>query len=158
SSCANLLQLKDAELRRILEGESIECGDRTKNAMMRTAIWSHFEDDLQLSEIELDVSKGETTSICENLQSSFPLYTLFQSDRKNSDGDSEVQDPLKEAVKQILTDANLQKKFREIAAEVDVKLKDVADRTLEKIREMNPDIANSLNPIIPSPESLKWVD
>lgn len=158
SSCANLLQLKDSDLRRILDSESIECGDRTKNAVMRTAIWNHFKDDLQLSEIELDVSKGETKSICEKLQSYLPLYTLFQSDRKNSDGDSEVQDPLKEAVRQILTDTNLQNKFKEIAAEVDAKLKEVADRTLEKIREMNPDVANSLNPIIPKPESLKWID
>ena len=46
-----------------------------------------------------------------------PLYSLFQSDRKNSDGDNEVQDPLKEAVKQILNDAALKAKFDEIATE-----------------------------------------
>ena len=49
-------------------------------------------------------------------------------------------------------------KFDEIATEVKTKLQDVATRTLEKIQEMNPEIANSLNPIIPATESLKWTD
>lgn len=29
---------------------------------------------------------------------------------------------------------------------------------MEKLKEMNPEIANSLNPVIPSVESLKWAD
>ena len=86
------------------------------------------------------------------------LYALFQSDRKNSDGDSEVQDPLKEAVRQILNNDELKRKFNEIATEVRGKLEEVANRTLGKLREMNPDVANSLNPVIPPVESLKWAD
>jgi len=125
---------------------------------MRTAIWQHYNTDLQLANIEIDVTKGDTKSIWDKLQTYLPLYSLFQSDRKNSDGDSEVQDPLKEAVRQILNDASLKTKFDEIATEVKNKLQDVATRTLEKIQEMNPEIANSLNPIIPATESLKWTD
>jgi AAA15 family ATPase/GTPase len=125
---------------------------------MRAAIWKHYNTDLQLSEIEIDVTKGDTKSIWDKLQTYLPLYSLFQSDRKNSDSDSEVQDPLKEAVKQILSDIALKAKFEEIAAEVRTKLQDVATRTLEKVCEMNPEIANTLNPIIPSTESLKWTD
>src|SRR5690606_22426257 len=49
-------------------------------------------------------------------------------------------------------------KFEEIATEVKNKLQDVAMRTLSKIKEMNPEIANSLNPVIPATESLKWTD
>src|SRR5690606_17501661 len=49
-------------------------------------------------------------------------------------------------------------KFEEIANEVRAKLNDVANRTLAKIQEMNPDIASSLSPVIPSTESLKWAD
>lgn len=40
-----------------------------------------------------------------------PLYALFQSDRKNSDGDNEIQDPLKEAVRQILSNDEIMNKF-----------------------------------------------
>jgi predicted ATP-dependent endonuclease of OLD family len=156
--CKDLLSKKNTELQKIIKDNSISCSDQTKNAVMRTAIWNTYRTDLQLSEIEIDVTKGETKSIWEKLQNYLPLYSLFQSDRKNSDGDNEVQDPLKEAVKQILSDSALQTKFNEIATEVKTKLKDVSDRTLEKLREMNPDIANSLNPVIPETESLKWAE
>jgi len=155
--CKDLLQKTNKELQKIIKDNSIFCSDQTKNAVMRAAIWETCTD-LQLSEIEIDVTKGETKSIWEKLQNYLPLYTLFQSDRKNSDGDSEVQDPLKEAVKQILSDNQIKQKFSEISAEVEKKLKDVSDRTLDKIREMNPEIASTLNPVIPSAESLKWAE
>lgn len=158
TNCKDLLLKKDSELRTIISTNSIECSDRNKNAVMRTAIWNHFNASLDLAEIEIDVTKGDTKSIWEKLQNYLPLYSLFQSDRKNSDGDSEVQDPLKEAVRQILDDTELKQKFTEIATEVENKLKEVAQRTLDKIREMNPDIANSLNPVIPPSQSLKWND
>jgi predicted ATP-dependent endonuclease of OLD family len=157
-SCADLLQKTQKDLQTIITNNSITCSDNKKNAVMRTAIWNRYNTDLQLSEIEIDVTKGDTKSIWDKLQAYLPLYSLFQSDRKNSDGDSEVQDPLKEAVKQILSDTALKAKFEEIATEVKTKLQDVATRTLEKVREMNPEIANTLNPIIPTTESLKWAD
>ena len=125
---------------------------------MRASIWQHYSTNLQLSDIEIDVTKGDTKSIWDKLQTYLPLYTLFQSDRKNSDGDDEVQDPLKEAVKQILNDETLKSKFDEIATEVKNKLQDVASRTLAKIQEMNPEVASSLHPVIPATDSLKWAD
>ena len=124
--CKDLLQKKNTDLQRIIRDNSIPCDNQTINAVMRTAIWQHFNQDLGLSEIEIDVTKGDTKSIWEKLESYLPLYSLFQSDRKNSDGDNEVQD--------------------------------VASRTLEKIREMNPEIAGSLTPVIPTTDSLKWGD
>ena len=157
-SCRDLLLKKNTELQKIIRDNAITCSNQTINAVMRTSIWQHFISDLQLSEIEIDVTKGDTKSIWDKLQTYLPLYSLFQSDRKNSDGDDEVQDPLKEAVKQILNDATLKSKFDEIASEVKAKLQDVATRTLAKIQEMNPEIANSLNPVIPATDSLKWND
>ncbi|KGO89896.1 ATP-binding protein [Flavobacterium suncheonense] len=158
NNCADLLQKKNTELQKIIKENSITCSNQTINAVMRTAIWQHFTIELDLSEIEIDVTKGDTKSIWDKLQTYLPLYTLFQSDRKNSDGDSEVQDPLKEAVKQILNDPALKTKFDEIADEVKTKLQDVATRTLAKVQEMNPEIASSLNPVIPETNSLKWND
>lgn len=158
SECSDLLLKKNTELQKIIQDNNIACSNQTVNATMRASIWSHNSTDLQLQEIEIDVTKGETKNIWEKLQNYLPLYTLFQSDRKNSDGDSEVQDPLKEAVKQILNDPTLTVKFEEIASEVRSKLNDVASRTLAKLQEMNPEIANSLSPVIPSTESLKWAD
>ncbi|NCB41968.1 MAG: DUF2813 domain-containing protein [Clostridia bacterium] len=156
--CNELLHKRNSDLRTIIEQKGIGCDDRTRNAVMRTAIWNHYSNDLQLAEIDLDVTKGDTKSIWEKLQNYLPLYTLFQSDRKNSDGDNEVQDPLKEAVKLILNDNEIKQKLSEVASEVKEKLREVSSRTLEKLREMNSDIASTLHPVIPDSENLKWAD
>ncbi len=157
-NCKDLLQKKDSELRELIDKNDIFCEDKSRNAIMRKAIRAHFKGENYLQEIEIDITKGETKSIWDKLINYLPVYSLFQSDRKNSDGDSEIQDPLKEAVKQIINDEKLKQKLNEIALEVENKLKDVSNRTLEKVREMNPEIANSLNPVIPPIESLKWND
>lgn len=156
--CADLLLKKDSELRRILSSRSIECTDQTRNATMRKAIWGYYSDNLQLAKIDIDVTKNDAKTIWDKLQKYLPLYTLFQADRKNNDGDSEVQDPLKEAVKEILADETLTATLCSVAEEVEQKLREVSSRTLEKLREMSPEVANSLNPVIPSATSLKWAD
>ena len=157
-ACADLLQKKQKDLQAIVKKNSIPCEDEKKNAVMRKAIWVHYSSELQLKEIELDVTKEDAKNIWDQLKNYMPLSSLFQSDRKNSDGDSEMQDPMKLAVQEILKDSDIQTSLKQVATEVDSKLKEVADRTLEKLKEMNPEIANSLNPVIPSVESLKWAD
>lgn len=159
SECDKLLQKKQADLLKIIEKLGIECEDKRKNALMRKAIWNHFHDDLQLSDTEIDVSSkdGDIKSIWEKLQNSLPFYSLFQAERKNCDGDDEVQDPLKAAVKQILNDGELQRKLHDVAISVQETLQHVSDLTLAKLREMNPEIANSLHPNI-NFDNLKWSD
>ncbi|GIV30348.1 MAG: hypothetical protein KatS3mg028_1414 [Bacteroidia bacterium] len=157
-NCSDLLLKKNSDLKKVLESNKIECEGKTRNAVVRKAIWNYYANDLQLNEIEIDASKEDAKNIWEQLKNYMPLYALFQSDRKNSDSDNEVQDPLKEAVRQILSNEGLKQKFNEIASEVEKKLKEVSERTLSKLREMNPDVANSLNPVIPQAETLKWAD
>jgi predicted ATP-dependent endonuclease of OLD family len=157
-NCSDLLLKKDSELRKILSSQSITCADQTRNAVMRKAIWEYYSDDLRFATTDIDVTKNDAKTIWEKLQKYLPLYTLFQADRKNTDGDSEVQDPLKEAVKEILAEESLAATLHSVAEEVERKLKEVSSRTLEKLQEMSPDVANSLNPVIPSSASLKWTD
>jgi len=156
--CADLLQKKQNDLRKIIREQGIDCEDQTRNAIMRSAIWNHFHGELQCEEREIDVTKGETKDIWDKLKIHMPLYSLFQSDRKNSDGDSEVQEPMQFAVSQILKNPELQNTLDGVAEIVTQKLIEVAEITLAKIREMNPEIADSLTPVIPSPDSLKWKD
>ena len=58
-NCAGLMLKKDTDLRKIIEKNEIPCTDKTRNAVMRSAIWEFYKDDLQLEEIEIDVSKGD---------------------------------------------------------------------------------------------------
>jgi len=62
------------------------------------------------------------------------------------------------AVKEILEDQQIQTELSQVAETVKNRLDEVASRTLEKLREMNPDIANSLDPKLPDVASLKWSD
>lgn len=157
-ACKDLLLKKNQDLKKIIERDGIDCPDKSINSVVRSSIWNHYSEDLQLNEIEIDVTKGETKSIWAKMNSYLPLYVLFQSDRKNSDSDSEVQDPLKKAVDLILQDKELARKLNEVATVVECKLNEVSNLTLEKLKEMDPDVANSLNPVIPSADKLKWSD
>jgi len=158
AECSDLLLVKNADLKRTLKKFEIECENQTVNASLREAIWKHFEDELAPAEVELDVTKGETKDIWEKLQTYLPFYILFQSDRKNSDNDSEVQDPLKKAVAQILAETEISIILDEVAQRVSTRLKEVSDNTLLKLQEMHPELASSLNPIIPASSALKWND
>lgn len=156
--CAGLLLKKNADLKKMLTENNIDCEDKTKNAEIRKSIWNHYSDNLQLGTVEIELAKEDAKNTWTQLKSYMPLYSLFQSDRKNSDGDSEVQNPMKLAVQEILKDPRLMASLNDVASEVEEKLSQVVGKTLEKLNEMNPEIADSLTPVIPSPDSLKWVD
>lgn len=157
SNCSDLLLKKNADLKAIIVKNNIACDNQKVNSVMRKAIWNNC-DDLKLQEIEIDASKEDAKKVWEKLVVYMPVYSLFQSDRENSDSDNEVQDPLKEAVKQIISDVKLQEALTKVADEVNGKLREVSERTLNKLREMDPNIANSLNPVIPTSDKLKWAD
>jgi len=156
--CSDLLLKKIRDLQKILDDNSIDCEHRNKSAVIRKSIWEYFSSTLALEEINIDVTKEDAKNIWEQLKNYMPLYSLFQSDRKNSDGDSEVQNPMKLAVQEILKDETLKNSLEQVAHEVESKLQEVATKTLEKLNEMNPEIAESLSPVIPTPDSLKWID
>jgi len=155
--CADLLLKKNADLKKLLDDAGLDCPDKTKNAELRKAIW-HGQANLQLTDCEIEVAKIDAKSIWEQLKAYMPLYTLFQSDRKNSDSDDEVQDPMRIAVKEILGDPQIQADLAKVTDTVKARLDQVAERTLQKLGEMNPAIASSLDPQLPDFASLKWPD
>lgn len=155
--CRDLHLKKNAELKKILEDAGLDCPDKTKNAELRKAIW-RGQTHLQLGDCEIEVAKMDAKGIWEQMKAYMPLFTLFQSDRKNSDSDDEVQDPMRIAVREILGDPAIQTDLARVAETVKSRLDRVAQRTLEKLREMNPAIARSLDPQLPDGTNLKWAD
>ena len=155
--CADLLLKKISDLKKLLLDDML-CQDKTRSAQVRKAIWNHYREELGLMEIEIELVKLDEKNIWDQLKNYIPLYALFQSDRKNSDGDSEIQDPMKLAVQEILKNPDLINSLNQVALKVEETLRIVAQSTLEKLKEMNSEVANSLTPVIPSPSSLKWAD
>lgn len=155
--CSDLLLKKNVDLKNVANKLGIECENLRTNSKIRKAIWEHFNSDLNLKEVEIDIAKEDAKKIWENLSSYIPQYSLFQADRRNSDDDSEVQDPLKIAVKEILTDQEIKDKLNSVADTVREKLQKVANRTREKLKEMDSGIASTLHPVIDT-NKLKWSD
>lgn len=72
-----------------------------------------------------------------------PIFTLFQSDRPSLDGDSEVQDPMKVAIKEALEEVREQ--LEDIEKLVQEKAMNVATLTLEKLKRNGPFISKRVN-------------
>lgn len=156
SGCNELHQKKISDLRKIVDEQGLAC-DKTRSAELRKAIWSG-QPTLMLDDSEIEIAKEDSKTIWEQIKAHMPLFTLFQSDRKNADSDDEVQDPMRIAVREIINDPAIRSSLREVADKVKERLENVAGRTLEKLRELNPDLAESLDPQIPDSDSLKWPD
>ncbi|MFD1214969.1 AAA family ATPase [Microbulbifer celer] len=115
----------------------------TINSSIRQAIRDNF-DGLELTNTELLVDKEDTKKVFDAIVNYLPLFALFQSDRKSKDDDKEVTDPMQIAVKQALSD--LTAEIEHIKQEVRRRAIDTADRTLQKLHEMSPELADQLIP------------
>lgn len=155
--CKELLTKKNAELKKIVTDNNITVADNKINSLMRSAIWQHFSDELQIQDTEIDANKEDAKNIWEKLKAYMPTYFLFKSDRENNDKDSEVQDPLKTAVVEILQNEEIKNELNDIAERVKECISQVSARTLAKLRELDESIANTLHPQI-NVEGLKWQD
>lgn len=151
----DLLSLKISELKTRAQDLSIDLSveDKRVSSKIRKAIRENINEEIELEEISILVDKEGAKQIWEQLKNYMPLCALFQSDRENVDQDSEVQDPMKIAIKKILRGEELQAKLEGIQKEVETTITEIANQTIEKLNEMNPEIAQELKPEIPVP---KW--
>ncbi|RRW89438.1 AAA family ATPase [Pandoraea apista] len=153
---AKLLSLKMTDLKRLGEQHGVAdmVADKRVASQWRQAIRISAQP-LVLEDVLLDVSKGisaENKSVWEKIQDRLPTFALFKADRESSDGDAEAKNPLQQAVKD--AQAALQQQVSELEKQIEASVIDVANRTLEKLREMAPELANELTPRFK--EKPKW--
>lgn len=151
-----LLSLKIADLKKLGEQrgvvEAVE--DKRVASYWRQAIRDGAAP-IVCRETLLDVEKelsAESKSIWGRIQDQLPTFALFKSDRESSDGDAEAKNPLQQAVKD--AQAALQIEISAIEQQIEASVLDVASRTLDKLREMAPELANELTPRFK--EKPKW--
>lgn len=143
----DLLGLKITELRVRAQQRQVDltnCNQAIK-AQLRQTIWGQANE-LSLTAREVSLTKESGKEVWEQLQKHFPVYALFKSDRASTDQDAEAQDPLKAAIKEAVRRREVD--LNGVIAEIRQELESVASRTVEKIREMNPDLASQLHPEI----------
>lgn len=141
----DLLALKRQELRTRANQINVPAANYNGNinSSLRAAIWNHLGA-LNLNRVEIQVDKEDAKEAWAYLEKWMPQFALFKSDRKSSDGDKEVTDPMQVAVNTALSE--LTQELAAIQASVKAKAIEVADRTLAKLQEMNPALANELTP------------
>lgn len=145
AGCADLLGLKIKDLKaRAVERQVNLAGiNQTIKTEIRRAIWAQSAAlDLDVSEVDLSEEAGKTA--WEQIQGMLPVYALFKSDRASTDQDEEAQNPMKAAIKEAVKQH--EQGLGNVIAEVKAELERVAKKTVEKIQEMNPELAKSLNP------------
>lgn len=152
---ANLHSLKINELKSLGRELGIEnmVQDQRVSSLWRKAIWKSL-DEILLTQKKIAISDlgSESKEIFTKIEALLPTFALFRSDRESSDVDPEAKNPLQTAVKQAQKD--LQAEIQTLQAKIEASVIEVADRTLEKIREMDPNLANELKPRFKEPP--KW--
>ncbi|EOO75212.1 hypothetical protein IIC_02359 [Bacillus cereus VD021] len=146
----HLITLKQSALRKLLENntlliEGYESINKTKNAEMRKALHNFYiTKDTQFKEELIEIKKidSDSKNIWDKIKTHLPLFFLFQSDRANSDSDSEVQNPLKIATKKVL--GEIEDKLDQIVEDVKKEISSVAEHTIEKLKDFDGDIATDL--------------
>jgi predicted ATP-dependent endonuclease of OLD family len=115
------------------------------NSEMRQAIYqiSEFVD---FEEILIPIDRIDGKDVWSSISGDFPLFFLFQSDRANKDTDKEVQDPLKAITKTAIDE--VADKLADIKRQIEERTKKIGEETIQKLSEMNPELANILKPDI----------
>ncbi len=131
-----------AELTKLGLGEKT---DKRKSAEIRQAIYDHLNASaLGKKEIEISIDAEDGKKIYDGLKNDFPMFFLFKADRENKDSDSEVQSPLKAITKGVI--AGLETELEALKQKIENAAIEIGQKTIEKLSELNPDIANELKP------------
>jgi putative ATP-dependent endonuclease of the OLD family len=142
-----LITMKIADLKELLENYNdkldVKEVKKNKSSSIRQAIYE-IEDVAQFSTVEIPIDKEDGKKVWDSLKMDLPLFFIFQSDRANKDSDKEVQDPLKAITKTAIS--QLEQELEQVKEQIRVKAEQLGNRTLAKLKEMNPEIADVLSP------------
>lgn len=142
-----LISMKIADLKKLLTDykDHLDVNEvkKNKSSSIRQAIYE-VENTNDLEIINLPIDKEDGKKIWESLKLDLPLFFIFQSDRANKDSDKEVQDPLKAITKTAIS--QLQAELDAVKEQIRIKAEELGLKTLEKLKEMSPEIADVLSP------------
>lgn len=145
------LQLQFEEL-----GINPEGVNRTKSKELRNAIRNHFYGDGQVTthqtEIKIDGkldNEDNRKKIWTNIKKYLPIYSLFFVDKQLNDQDSDIQDPMKEIIKEVLKRDNITPLLEQLKEAVQNASTNLADDTINKLNELDSDLAETLRSNFP---------
>ncbi len=145
----NLLSLKNTPLKNLADEieADLEGVNRSKNPPLRKAIREKIESPIDTIEIKVDGSldsDNNLKTIWSKLKSYLPVFSIFKVDKNIDDKDKDVQDPMKHAVKESLAVPRIVELLEEIEKEVREKSTEVAELTIEKLKDIDESLAEKL--------------
>jgi predicted ATP-dependent endonuclease of OLD family len=149
----DLLTLTNAKLkqRAKLLGIALDSVNQAINSQLRQKIWRDSDITLKMTLIPLD--KAAEGKIWDQIKKILPTFALFKSDRPSTDQDAEAQDPMKAAIQEAIKAQEVE--LSEIAVKVEAEVRSIADRTVEKLKEMDATLAGQLKPRFSKPNWAK---
>jgi len=145
----NILSLKNTPLKTLAEkvGADLTGIPKTKNPPIRQAIRNAVETGEEEINIKVEGSldtDNNLKALWSKLKGFLPIYSIFKVDKTIDDKDKDVQDPMKQAIKESLAIPEIKELLERIEAEVKAKSSEVADRTLEKLKEIDESLAEKM--------------
>lgn len=145
------LQLQFEELG--IEPEGV---NRTKSKELRNAIRNHFYDGglitTQRTKIKIDGkldNEDNRKKIWTNLKKYLPIFSLFFVDKQLNDQDSDIQDPMKEIIKEVLKRDTITPLLDQLKEAVQAASTNLADDTIRKLNELDSELAETLRSNFP---------
>lgn len=145
------LQLQFEEL-----GIDPEGVNRTKSKELRNAIRNHFYEDGQIitqrTEIKIDGrldNEDNRKKIWTNLKKYLPIFSLFFVDKQLNDQDSDIQDPMKEIIKEVLKRDAITPLLDQLKEAVQDASTSLADHTIRKLNDLDSELAETLRSNFP---------
>lgn len=130
--------------------------NRTKSKELRNAIRNHFYEDgqitTQITQIKIDGkldNEDNRKKIWVNLKKYLPLFSLFFVDKPLNDQDSDIQDPMKEIIKEVLKRDNITPLLQQLKEAVQDASTNLADETINKLNDLDSELAETLRSNFP---------
>lgn len=145
----NLLSLKNSPLKSLASNLGVDLTNvlKTKNPPLRKAIRDFINSPKSIQAIKVDGNldtENNLKTIWTSLKALLPIYSLFKVDKSIDDKDKDVQDPMKVAVKESLAIPEIQAMLVQIENAVRVRSTEVAEKTLEKLKDIDPKLAEKM--------------
>lgn len=149
-----LITLKISDLKKVFDNieekdknEEFKKVNKTIKKSMREFLFKREKQNLNFSIQEIEINSKEKdldiVNIYEKLKTQLPKFMLFRVDRTNTDKDSEVTDITKAIAKNAVSEVAEQ--FETIKKEIINKIQEFSNLTLEKLKDFDEEIANSLS-------------
>ncbi|WP_444903607.1 ATP-binding protein [Microbulbifer sp. CnH-101-E] len=148
-SLTNLLSMKNTPLKSFAKelGVNLQGVNSSKNPALRAAIREHVGGGRQMREIKVDGNidnEDNIKTVWNSLKKLLPIFSLFKTDKTFDDKDGDIKDPLQSAIKEALALPQIRDLLSEVESKVKEYSTEIADRTIEKLKNFDKDISERL--------------